>query len=287
MVVPRKPILYKYFKELVQDGFQVFTRSVYPDYIPYRYQLTLDKNMPQLPTHIISVGLQTEVTSYLKDYKYIVGVHADYQLSDKTLVESGVSNAVKLHPEAIRTFSDLVYANFSNASREIGFWDSTKIFKSIHMEFQTHEMNILQRSIEKCHKSVVVLPDHDCTQIQSQMVRDKGITDVFIGTESYSDVDRLFTLSGPVSPRLIKRFHQMGESGIWEWWIKVLGRKNLYEIASYPVEASSMKGNIVIIFTLWIAGLIVSGTGLIVELCFICFRKILCTFRNDHEIAGV
>lgn len=49
------------------------------------------------------------------------------------------------------------------------------------------------------------------------LVKQNKLPDIFAGKEALGEVDWLFYLSGIVLPQLIKRIHNIGESGIWQW----------------------------------------------------------------------
>lgn len=94
----------------------------------------------------------------------------------------------------------------------------------------------------------------------------KKIKEYFFGRESYGDQDWTLSFDGLIPAYLIKRIHRAGQSGIRQWWTKLLGKISDDERPeSQPVKAATMKGNIFIIFILWAIFVTVAMISFIVE----------------------
>lgn len=132
---------------------------------------------------------------------------------------------------------------------------------------QNFESLILIESVEKCEKMAIVLPDHMCNEFHLSLVKGRNAKHVFIGRESYTDIYSTFELYGPIPPFVIKRLHRLGESGIWQRWIKLLSHGVTNRVSeNSSVQAANVNGNIVVIFILWVSGAVVGIICYLIEL---------------------
>lgn len=77
----------------------------------------------------------------------------------------------------------------------------------------------------------------------------------------YEGTNELMALTGFVPRKIIMRLKSIGESGIWDWWLQyVTGGADFKKLNSVnpPTQAGSMKGNLIILFCVWMAGLGIS-----------------------------
>lgn len=253
MVVPRKPILYKHFQELICDNFNIYSRS------------TFSKSYSGMePPHKMKLGkyyfrvagnwifLQSEVEKLIQNYLSLTLVSNGIGRNDKTLVDSGVKDTITLHPEFARTFNDLLH------EKVVGQPPSTQHVIKYFPEFQVWEEKLFRRSIEKCKKTAVVLPDHICRKLYVKLLKMEKGKYIFIGKESFSDIDWAYSFKGIIPPHLILRIRRIGASVVWKWWMELLSGKTSNDAESNTVLATNMGGNIIIIFIMWTFGVVMA-----------------------------
>lgn len=246
MVIPRKPILYKFFRELVRDKFDIFSRPstiiVYSTALQRPDFVKLKTKIANLETYLVS-----EVTSTLDNRNGIMK-NLDQMESQMTL-SSAVMNGTRMHTESIDIFSKhLLEKNFS------GRIDWLEVLDEIDLNFtilQVMETDRLFRIVEECQKTAIVLPDHICKTLHSK----SQVPEVFIGQETYTELDWMFYFSGLVPPHFIRGMHRIAESGVWTWWTHVFVGKNTRNANVNYVGAANMQGNVIIIFVLWGIGI--------------------------------
>lgn len=248
MVIPRKPVLYNYFQELVTDNFKVFSRP--SSLIMYRNLVT--PNTSNIAKLEITVGnydmyLISEVVSVLYSHN---GVARKSHIPDysPTSLNNAVLNGTRLQSESVERVSS--YLLHRNITRRVDWFKVLQDYVSNLTRMQLEEAARLFGVVEKCQKTAVVLPDHLCKRFYSR----SEVSDVFIGQESYSEMDWMFFFSGLVPPHFIRRIHRIAESGVWEWWMHVLNGGSRIRKNFNFVNAANMDGNIVIIFFLWGVG---------------------------------
>lgn len=70
-------------------------------------------------------------------------------------------------------------------------------------------------------------------------------------------MDWTFAFYGPVPPHVVRRIHHMAESGVWQWWVQLLGGSIMDSVKeTFEVQAANMNGSIVVVFVLWICGML-------------------------------
>lgn len=247
MVIPRRPILYKYFWELVRDKFIIFSR---PSRIMLTNIMTHNRSdFVKINTKIANIDtyLVSEVTSTLDNHEGIVVNPYDLEL--KNSLSSAVINGTRMHTESIKKFSR--YLEIQN------FTERTKWTKVLHetdeifTKMRVGETGKLFGIVEICQKTAVILPDHICRKLYPK----SQLPDIFIGQENYSEMDWMFYFGGLVPPHFIRGVHQIAESGVWTWWTKLLIGGNIKRPNVNYVKAANMQGNIIIIFILWGVGI--------------------------------
>lgn len=255
MVIPRIPVSFQYFTELVENNFQIYTRSVdlfveYPGY-------TLGHRNGWHEEHIQNQSfiLLSEVGALSNRYKHITMPLEKETKSGKSLVENRLLDAVGFHPLIISSLSKLLHENLSNVTT---YWEAQTVSDEILPKLRFLEDIKLLEFLEGCNKTAVVMPDYISRKIYKKLIREMKLPHAFFGEESFSDVDWMFSLKGIVPPNLIKRIHGVAESGIWKWWVELFEGKYLPNEHASHVGAVSMTGNIVIVFVVWLVGIGVS-----------------------------
>lgn len=161
--------------------------------------------------------MMSDVQSCLQDYSVIAST---FQL-EEIMVASGIPEAAKFHPNSISSFRQIVGNELPNHTLHGGLIH--KVIFEQTSEFQAQEENNLFDSLKSCDKTVL-LPGYMCRKYFTQLVTKEHKTNVFVGVESYSNVDWMFYLQGWIPSHLINRVKFIAESGMWQWWLKVLGR---------------------------------------------------------------
>lgn len=133
--------------------------------------------------------------------------------------------------------------------------------------------------VQECRKTAIILPDYMCREVKKFLAQEKKIPNIFVGQESYTDLDWTISIDGLLPRHLVQRIHGAWQSGIWQWWIKLLGKNTPGDvIENHPVKAAPIKGNIVIVFILWICCLAVT---------FVSYLKFISSGRNLAQIIRV
>lgn len=216
MVIPRKLVLYKNFKELVRDNFSVYTRtsSIYWDSIRENRFQNLIQEVNFRGTRVY---IKSNIQSIVEEYSAIAG---SFQL-EETMVESGILETTKFHPDSVSLFIKILENVLPTENFQRGL--IYEVISEQTSAYQIQEEHMLLNSLKSCEKTALLLPGHICKKYFTLLLKKEHQANLFIGDESYSNVDSLFYLQGWIPPHVITRVKFAAESGMWKWWLEVLG----------------------------------------------------------------
>lgn len=258
MILPRKTVALETLSQLLQENFQIFTRSS-----SVRFSGLRIDNISALEIELRNRG------------------HTIYEKSSMTTIDSEVSmfdmssrkmtpenqndyimrNSTKLHWKIPNLFLDLIKRNeifIRNQSLDI--FDEVvarrRMNKELTGKILDFEERFLLDHLSKCKKSAVVLPSYMIYDFTSKLKGNNisGSGQVSIGKERYFSGYQIFNLEGPVPYFVTLRLRAVQVSGIMEWWGTLVKGKILAdEVRSSPKQAT-MSGNISVIFVVMFTG---------------------------------
>lgn len=237
MILPRKPVPYKSFSELIEDNFTIYTRNTEIKYL-YSSDISkpifigtdlLDTTGPrrEIEGHGVHIWLMSEVFStidrllqYLKKSQVILTGRAFVLPQSKLQVGAIFTNGIYLYN--ISRVSSFLQEPVAGIIRK--FQNRTAV--DIHGEIKNRiqkirlmELGKLYEYLDACDRSAVILPAHMCNAYAKKPTARKEYYLTVGYDESYSDLGWMFTLQGFVSPELVRRFKGVSESGIWRRWM--------------------------------------------------------------------
>lgn len=245
IVTPRKPILYKYMQELLQDNITVYTRTA---------------------SRKIDV-LLSEVDVLMENYANLMQESGGLNLTDETMQRSSLGAVARLSPEVVNTFENMVRLA---VGPEFHWRMYERITYDCYEKLKTVEEVMLREHLAYGKKTALILPQHKCWEFLREIKQNLSFGNIFVGDETYSELHWKFRLSGWVPPRVISKVNNIYETGIWQWWIQVFNRTSTYlkNNDRDQVQAPSLRGNIPVVFVLWGFGLALAFSILLIE-----FRK--------------
>lgn len=263
MVVPRKPVAYQYLDELIRDNFSFYARSF--DICFGNIRACNNIGFEKIDGSMNDYGslfIETEVTKFLERYNSSNKIFNSLKL--------------KLHPQVTSLIRKKLLERKEIPTKPVISINDYDKIHDVFLNIKKEEEMIFLKLLEKCEKMAFAVPFQRSLEYQKTIARRKKFTgDLFIGTESLSEIDWMFYLAGSVPPHLIERIHKLEESGIWQWWVELLTSRIMENIKADHVEAATMKGNTVVIFVVWITGVGFALICRILELvCGKCFQKI-------------
>lgn len=286
MIAPRKPVPYEYLADLLADNFTLFTRTGRVDMVlnlrRVSNNISVESHLGQDgPINIIHAWskfiLKSEIASMISTWNEFQNnlfpgqnLMSRVAVENSSLVTSGIRNVAKLLDEAVH-FITRILTNYPETDKAY-----QELTNGRGESFKRMELDMLFGVLEKCHKVALLLPEYICKRFATKLKTEKSLQHVYIGKESYTDIDWMFSFEGMVPPFLIRRFKSISESGIWGRWISlVIGGSSFQRVAGIqPITAANMQGNVVIIFR-------VSSYGL--QLAFVCFFvEFLWGVREKH-----
>lgn len=272
MILPRKPLAYKTFNELIQDNFTIYSRS---------YVITLGGGSTskhekfeinannEYGTNTFITGKHFHghiITEAELEFEYLNNWGRRHKeakvtsiISKSALVKFGVRSGAKLSPFLLRIINEIITNELGLVYRKsLRVKDSDKFrqnyYDQLKKSLTVRELVALFNFLKDCNKAALILPERICKKF-SRALKRQGVKNVFIGKESYIETNWIPTLRGLVPPFLVRRVKSLGESGIWERWTSLLNDGMSNTLESIPVTPASMEGNVLVIFTLWVTGI--------------------------------
>lgn len=267
MITPRRPIPYESFNELIKDGFTVYTRVSNLRLGKFKYEYMDDFNAGsyhQLHHQGVTMLVLSEMATYLarvtKTFRSF-NLNQTYNVitDTKTLNITELAGIAKLNP-SVKAIVDS-WEWWHNGHNYL-FYTS---IENERIKLIDEESIILSKKLEKCKKVAAVLPEHLCRN-HSTNLRKKW-NSVFIGKEYMSDVEWRLQLQGLVPPHIPKRIKSAHESGLWTRWEQLL-KRSTDTIWNAVVAAAKLDGNVIVIFCVWICGIILSVISIMLELMY-------------------
>ncbi|CAL8124493.1 unnamed protein product [Orchesella dallaii] len=140
-----------------------------------------------------------------------------------------------------------------------------RVFQSALLKLQErHSFEVLK----ECNKVAVILPALTCNQIANNLSRNENLADVFVGKEVLYDRAFRVKISGSVSVNLIMRAKWVMGSGIWDFWSQIFEHRELFnedKSSETQLKAPSMSGNISVVFTIILFGIVCSLVVFVLE----------------------
>lgn len=301
MILPRNPVPYEYFRELLRDNFTIYTRVTELQVSRYRIlywfplinpiSTWLDADLQHsYAKHNFSIGssqifllavseIVTVLMSYIDafDSRKVLGkeyLEGDYKeaIRQSRVSASQAFGKTRLQPSV----SDLMETALQNMMsyiqkdrfKEYAYMQNFE--KEVRQTFLKLEEERLFIQLKRCNKVALVMPEFNCWKYARKLKVENGFAHAFVGKdESYSDIEWMFVLRGIIPPHLPMRIKSAHESGLWSRWTqlgKIIGTHGDYAVnGHHNVVAGNMKGNIVVIFVVWSCGLSLAFACFIIE----------------------
>ncbi|CAL8124526.1 unnamed protein product [Orchesella dallaii] len=246
LTLPRLPIPFDNFDILVENKFDIYTRgyylggvSTFRDFLESqvtRVMLMLVEPRPPYDPHSISVIFSSELYSFIKD--------------------EGLFWTFCLPKEQIK-HRFLYYMNHTKLHKE---WFKILLSRSITNK------EILGR----CNNTALFLPALEAHELYHNM-RKTSTSNVFLGQNLGLKNSHGIAFLRSIHPKLLRRLGSLMQSGIWDWWDRfildfmtkvsagMVGNGNSF-------KASTMNGNIQLVFLVCVGCILVSLPVFVVEL---------------------
>lgn len=290
MIAPRKPIPYEAFQELVTDNFSILTRLASLDFRIIGFDETFSEglvagggfltklNSSSMETWMISeVGhVTSSILEGLKATQVPGDANVTESLAHSIIVKSGVRSAARFHSD-ISSLLESVHRRMQRLEKSFAQVDDLDAFllnftNSARMEEENIKMldsYTCEEALLNCSRTAIILPRHLCRKLFKKVKENGKKSHVFVGKESYSQVEWMFTLEGALPPFLPKRVKGAHETGLWERWSKLVDvGEETTGGGGDDVKATRMDGNVVVIFVVWISGVGVSIVIMMFEFLF-------------------
>lgn len=298
MVTPRKPIRYETFRDLMKDNFTVFHLSlVLANMHPW---FTIDWHNRHISQKRIS---QHKILYYLNssadkealsatlglpelDNPRIYMPPAYWESNEEIELSKFVRNHTCVHSGNV-LMKWIERFKLANLNWESALQDRQKRLQEFAKFLENDgyaaiEKEFLFKSLHECNKTALILRSNEATSYSRILTSAKGNA----GREVYFKQYLMFELKGFLNPPLLSRLSSLKESGILEWWESVIDQISIikfernmttdYSVSEHHPSGTSMEGNIIVVFSVLGAGLLLGCTGFILEV----FWKIGRTIRS-------
>lgn len=295
MITPRKPIPYHFFDELRRDGFQIYSRisstmvtnmpedTVTQYLIPY-IETSGNESVKILEVEGGFIVAVSEVSTLLFQSSKMASRYPQHMnFLSLSILKYGTQVSDHITEFLLRTLYSLFKRSASISDVFYTYADKNKT-----NEIMATDAKGLFFQLKQCNKVALVLPEYLCRRYLRDLKKEENEVHAFIGKETYLGLKWMFTLNGALPPHLPQRIKGIHEGGIWSRWV-VMQRENI-TTENQIVAAARMDGNIILIFLVWIFGIILSTVFVVAEyfLCnsaqcfksYSCYSKFKCILIN-------
>lgn len=286
MILPKTPIPYKFFNELIQAKVTIYSRvSSYVaqdmDIRPSRDDETqlLYLNWKEIyvyGTSEITVLSSSEaaasLTLYYQDFDLILAL-----ATNSSVKIAGMADATIFHPGVEALVNSKIISWYNKTYEAEDMSDSEKLenfrrlLESEKMGLGKGELDILLGSLRECGQVAAVFPEHNCRRLSRMLRLQTNRNHEFMGKDSIPDVNWLFSIKGLVPRHIITRIKAVFESGMRTRWEELYMEIDS-ETGAAQVAAATMGGNVILVFFLWGSGLIAAISGFVSELVYSLFK---------------
>lgn len=262
MIQARVPLLYKTYEHLVKDNFTLYTRAIIVEemFISVFMIEVLQRNPIINTPHHIGYFVSPN-RRFFEDARIVSEILRDLRINHKKQrydIGRLLFNTSTMLPDTVRLLREL-----HNYSRD----------QYLNKRFTVHEarqllLDMQQRifidKLKQCKRVAVLVPYHKAIEYL-ELLRNE--THKFIATSigdiRYENYRIAFYLAGKTPFNVFQRLDRIKTSGIWNWTggfvTDMINQRVL--VNSYiknTVTAASLKGNILVIFTVFLVGLGIS-----------------------------
>lgn len=280
MIAPRKPIPYELFKELIEDNFTIFTRTESLTLSPYMEEDEIPKWIKFKSSFFVDTGpldflaredyaalIVSEIASMVYNvliaykllYTWNTEVHV-LALGNSSLVASGIRSKSEFVTSVSGEMEKLILSEHPQIDN-YNYTFRNEALRKIFSIFKEREDKLFYDRLNRCDKVAIVLPAHLCYHHLEKLKIGKYVS---VGTEAFQDVEWMFTLNGIIPVEIPKRIKGIHEGGIWDRWLQMVKRKEV-RAGNAEITAARLDGNIILIFLLWVVGLVVSVVCILME----------------------
>lgn len=280
MIIPRSPVPYEFYKDLLQDNFTVYhkvewlgyrTRSLGRVMISYFRKIKLNFVVATGPGNVRVMGFSHIAIATWAQINALLKLYCDCFTMDNILGHAIISSFAILNRTAIyhSSIPQLLNALQSRIHETRKFPNSSQIIQLEMDHTMAVESSNLLLEFQKCSSVAIVLPEHECFNIMNKMKANKKERHVFVGKEVlFPNVEWMFELNfGALPPYMPRRIKAVHEHGLWGRWINLEKRTEYHpESGDSAAVAATMAGNVVIVFVLYLCGIGVALCCLLIEL---------------------
>lgn len=280
LIIPRQAIPYENLQQLVDDKFALYSRTgdirfptctrdesgnIKHTSSKHDADWTRGGN-PNVTCHIVKLKSEVAKLNEMMKYSVVDAKVESNHLLDRLeqftklhkRISSSLTNVVKKYVQLLK--DNGIYAAWIGYNSELGF----ALLSQFSDALKQGELNALFEEMRKCDRLAVLLPIDICNNWQRKLRRLR-LSHVFIGKETYFSTKVVFRLEGLLPHYIIQRVKSTHESGIWARWENLTMSVIDVDEVVKP-EKPSMSGNIIMIFALFLTGMVFASVSYIFEL---------------------
>lgn len=189
--------------------------------------------------------------------------HDHINLTDKTTLWTSTT----LHPEIkeimLKPLYDLV--NTVRGSVSVTYHGEKIKLDTMKSWFFKEEEKVLMKTLAACSKSAIVMNELDCQKYKETLYRQENVN-LDVGTEVYSQFPIGVDFVGYVDLPFVRRLWGMQQSGIGDWLTNLVGKLRETGYEKGKVKPAKISGNILVIFLLFITGVVLGCLAFVLEI---------------------
>lgn len=259
MMTPRVSQPFETIDQLIENGFKLFTRGLptKPRFEDPEVKRILKSKLNRSQHSIWSLEHRRNKTFVLSEVLELTeALKSDWPQSTFSRSENHTFSVLvdnfHMHTQSISILKETVRAQKKFNWEELA--TNYRVEAPSYMQFQKRRF---RQMVIDCDQLAIILPTFLCQSAKNLRRNYAGEGMVGIGKESIFSIGIGIAFSGVISRKLLKRIWSFEESSIWKHWEMLIAGSKTFSNEhprSHPVRPT-MQGNIVVIFSVWLAGL--------------------------------
>lgn len=285
MIIPRKPILYEYFHQLIHDNFTVYTKAavvIFTFSSLFSHKADPKRGKWEISTHDIFENDSNRMQIFY-NFRLMSEVQALQkqigQVNDDNIVID-LLKWVKFPPICVELVDRVInYGVDLLASKQPMHSKIRDLEAAMRKFYSGEERKGLLNLLGKCEKTALLLPEYEIIEY-AKTLYDEGHSDISIGKESIG-TKIAFSIKGFLPQYIFRRIESTNLAGLWLRWINLVKGIEILKFKDskrMSLKKPDMSGNVLVIFMVLGLGLVCAAFLYFIELIENVFLK------NDNQM---
>lgn len=264
MIIPRKPVPYKYLLKLANNRFAIFTRSVEAIYMKFNRKTSEKYTSFQMldsrkhfHQFVLPLEINGKITLGAMSYKSEVG-HLLEKAKDAKMLRPNDDLHLLHNVSSMISFPQTFLKDVKQPKQNVARDALAELYIKA---FHEVEINFLFQLLEKQKKFAVILPSYLALERLKTLHDHAARPKVYMGLGYYYEDNIAFEMKGLVPQYVIRRAKSAARTGLWRRWQSLFMDTKFEKngVLREPLKRPGMDGNIMVVFSVLLGGFAISA----------------------------